>query len=480
MQLSRTTIALVAVALLYPIAICAIFYPTPFSDLREQINWGLNFPFYTWKHPPMQSWVAGLVALTGARDAWGYTIVGQAINLLGLYYLIRAAHEFIAPDAALKAVILVAGSIFFIAAVPTFLLNADQLLFPLWAGVLYYALAALLRDRWRDWLLLGVFAGLALLTKYFTLLLIASLLVSALWHADFRKHFLSPKLYVSGVVCATIAATNAIPMLLHPELLRYPLSFMRRAASIFDRSFSLLTLAWSLVLYLLPAGIVLAVLAYRREGVTVVEPQSPGPRFITTAAVVFVILTAAVVVGTGIPYSQRYSHPIFAVSVLAVLSTVSIPIEARERCAHVALVLWGFVILGSVGYAFTFVNASLIEPAPAAAEILRARWAKHYSCGPAYITGENRPAYAVALYYGKVIGLSRNDFDFVQWIDRDLLQRHGAIVIGTTQSAADMVFAGEFPNRTPTETITLPYRRSWSSQRHSYNYYFVPPRNCAR
>ena len=41
---SRTMVVLITIALLYPVVLCAVFFPTPFADLREQIHWGLNFP----------------------------------------------------------------------------------------------------------------------------------------------------------------------------------------------------------------------------------------------------------------------------------------------------------------------------------------------------------------------------------------------------------------------------------------------------
>ncbi len=65
----RELAALFAITFLFPVLLCAVFLPTPTDDLREQINVGLLFPLHTWKNPPLQSWLAGLVALTGARDA---------------------------------------------------------------------------------------------------------------------------------------------------------------------------------------------------------------------------------------------------------------------------------------------------------------------------------------------------------------------------------------------------------------------------
>ena len=87
--------------------------------------------------------------------------------------------------------------------------------------------------------------------------------------------------------------------------------------------------------------------------------------------------------------------------------------------------------------------------------------------------------YAVALYYGGgVLGVGREDLDFGIWVDRDRLKRLGAIVIGEPDMASEKAFQGELQHRTPTGTTNLPYRRTWQSDLHTYEFYFVPPQGC--
>jgi 4-amino-4-deoxy-L-arabinose transferase-like glycosyltransferase len=472
---SRTMVVLITIALLYPVVLCAVFFPTPFADLREQIHWGMNFPLYTWKHPPLQSWVAGIVASTGVRDAWLYAIVGQLINVFGAYYLFRAAREFLGSEAAPMVVLLVAGGIFFVAAVPTYLINADQVLFGIWAAILYYALAALLSNRWRDWLLLGVFAGLALLDKYDSLALLAALVIATLSLAELRRSFLSPKLYVAVVICAAIVTPTVILTMQHPETLNYASGF---AGSSWPRRLrSLSILAGSLLLYLSPIVIVLATLSFHRQGVVWIAPTSVAARFILVTTAAVVLLTAALILGAGFIYSERYSYPIFAVLVLAVTGAVHADAGAYRQGSRTAVAVWVCVLVGSVIYAIVFINKPLREPAPAAAAILRGKWEQTFSCGPAYIIGIK--GYAVALYYGGgVLGVGREDLDFGIWVDRDRLKRLGAIVIGEPDMASAKAFQRELQHRTPTGTISLHYRRTWQSDLHTYEFYFVPPQGC--
>ena len=84
--------------------------------------------------PPLQTWVAGLVSLTGARDSWFYMIVAQVVTFIGLGYLVLTARKFIGREAEVPLAILFCGSIYYSFTIPTMALNADHLQIPLWAA----------------------------------------------------------------------------------------------------------------------------------------------------------------------------------------------------------------------------------------------------------------------------------------------------------------------------------------------------------
>ena len=144
--------ALLAIVFLFPILLAAIVLPSPGSDLREHINLGLAYRFTAFAAPPLQTWLAGAVALTGARDAWLYIAVAQVLNFIGLAYLVLIARRFIDEAAPVPLTIMFCGSIYFSIFSLTMAINADQIQVPLWAGIVFHGMMALRDDRWRDWI----------------------------------------------------------------------------------------------------------------------------------------------------------------------------------------------------------------------------------------------------------------------------------------------------------------------------------------
>ena len=470
--------ALLAVALLYPVILCAVAFPTPYIDLLEQRSWGLAFPLYTWKHPPLQAWVNGIVALTGAHDAWLFMVLGQIINLLTLYYVVRIAREFIAIDLGAALVILVGGNVYLSAALPTIALNADQLQAPLWAGLIYHALRAVRDNRWRDWILLGVMLSLAFLTKYFVLLLVLALLAAALVIPAYRRMFANVRFYVAGLVALLIVLPYLIALTKHHEAFSYGTVVFSAHAS---RLKALYKLVHPVVVTILPIGIV-AVWLYPRGLIRIERSLNPHVRLLMIAGAIFVVLQVALIL-CGLEYSPRYTYPFLALSACLCLALVRIEPRVLSSLAGFLLAAWAVIVPGTAVYAFAVLRPPLREPHPAAAAVIAQQWNRRFKCGPAYIMGTKDAAFGVAFYFrgaaGPVIGVSLEDYlNRAQWIDRGLIRQRGAIIVTYAHEQLPPWFAHDFSRRSALMTVSLPYRHTTSDARQTYAYAFVAPGGC--
>jgi 4-amino-4-deoxy-L-arabinose transferase-like glycosyltransferase len=475
------TLALLAIAFVHPVMISALFFPTPAGDLREQINWGLNFPLYTYKHPPLQSWIAGLAALVGVRDSWFYILCAQILTALAFVYLVRIARDFTGRD-AIGPVLIVGAASFYLSRWPLVIaLNADQIQPLLWAGAVYHAMKAARDDRWRDWLFLGVLLGLAMLAKYSAVLLILALGAAALWIADYRRVFGNKKLYCAAALGSAMVLPNLALELRAGQAAAYGAQYFNAWASAFRRAQSLVTLVGGPVLLLAPLWIA-APLLWKRGWLSIgPDPRCKEVRLLLAAAAVLALLFLGLIILGGLRYVERFSYAWLPLAALVAFCLVHVDERGLLHLTHVALAIWVLAELGAVGYAMVAINASR-EPAPAAADLVRQDWDRRYSCGPGYILGEKFAAHGVALYFDgpgrRITGASIDDYRFAQWIAKDRIRRLGAVVIARDEAAAGELFATDFPQRTAPVRLDLPYRRIWSNARHRYFYSFIPPRDC--
>jgi hypothetical protein len=467
--------ALLAITFLFPIVLCAAFFPTPAGDLREHINLGLGFHFYAVSQPPLQTWLAGAVALTGARDAWLFVAVAQALNFIGLLYLALIAKRFLGPGTVIPLLILFCGSLYSSPATPSMALNADQIQVPLWAGIVFHGLMALRDDRWRDWLACGVLIGTSFIAKYTVVMLVAAIVVSLALIPTYRRVFANPRFYLAGLASLPIIALHAVPELSRGYSLEYAAEQFWLDASFAKRADSLWQLVRSYLLYGSPILIGLAELA-RRRAITFQGALDAPARLIVFVVGLCVAALVLMIVLFGLNYSTRHAYPLFGLSLLAVLALLRLDPQSMRPLANLMLAIWGCILVGALIYSQVAINRSLREPAPAAAEALRALWDQRFSCGPAYIVGDDRSSRALAINFGRpVVGIPFDDTGRADWLDKDRMVRLGAIVAATPDVAERPEWSAWFKDR---NALTRPYRRTFRSEQHTYVYSFIAPQSC--
>ena len=205
---------LLAVVFLFPVVLAAIVLPSPGSDLREHINLGLAYRFTAFAAPPLQTWLAGAVALTGARGAWLYIAVAQVLNFIGLAYLVLIARRFIGEDAPVPLAIMFCGSIYFSSSYIDDDGDSTRTRSRCRCGPAYvfHGMMALRDDRSRrDWFLCWLTAQ----RDHASDIHGAGALgyAAGVWRGDpaYRKVFRNPKLYVVGLASLPIIALHAVP-----------------------------------------------------------------------------------------------------------------------------------------------------------------------------------------------------------------------------------------------------------------------------
>ena len=162
-----------------------LFHPNAPLDVVEEISWGREWQTGYYKHPPLAPWLANAAYLASGGKLWSIFLLSQLCVAICFWTVWKVARELVGETRALAAVVLLEGIVYYNFTSPEF--NPNVLQLPLWALVVYCAWKAISRGSVLHWVLLGAFAGIALLTKYYSAALLVSVVLAILLHSKQSK-----------------------------------------------------------------------------------------------------------------------------------------------------------------------------------------------------------------------------------------------------------------------------------------------------
>jgi len=176
------------------------------NDMAEAYAWGREFQLGYNQHPPFWAWICGAWFAVFPRAGWAFAILSSlnaAVGLVGSWKLIG---RFAEGDKRTAATALLLLTPFY-----TFLcynFNANTIFLSIWPWTTYFFLRAIDEDGIVDAILFGVCMGLALLSKYYALILGATCFLAALQHPARARYFRSASPYISIAVAAALCAPH--------------------------------------------------------------------------------------------------------------------------------------------------------------------------------------------------------------------------------------------------------------------------------
>jgi Dolichyl-phosphate-mannose-protein mannosyltransferase len=165
-------------------------------DMTEAWAWGKEFQLGYAKHPPLTAWVVGLWFAVMPRTNWSFFLLSGlnvAVALAGVWMLASIFLDIRGRMASILCLMLT----------PSFSLwalrfNVNAPLISTWPWTTYFFLRSLETRRIDFSLCAGLVGAMALLTKYYSLVLFATLLLVAILHPDRRRYFASPAPYLTN------------------------------------------------------------------------------------------------------------------------------------------------------------------------------------------------------------------------------------------------------------------------------------------
>jgi len=142
-------------------------------DTIEALAWGSNLDWGSSKHPPLSGFFVEIFYIIFGSQDWAYYFLSQIFVITTFFIIYIFSRDFFKDQKySLISILLLEGIYFYNFTTPEFNVNVVQL--PFWSLTVLYSWRAFKNNKNIDWILVGIFAALGMLSKYlFIYLLIA-------------------------------------------------------------------------------------------------------------------------------------------------------------------------------------------------------------------------------------------------------------------------------------------------------------------
>lgn len=413
-----------------------ISHSAPDLDNMEELVWGNVFEWGYYKHPPLPSWLLfGLTRIFG-RPVWLTFFAAQLSVTLALFFVWKLMTEMTSQRNALIAMLLVAPVTYF--TTRGVISNHNTIQFWSIAGAIWMFYRAWRHGRMADWLLLGMFAGFAMLTKYSALVQFATFAVFLLLSGSLR-HARTWK----GIG----AATGVLLVMLAPHLIwlqgqaKTPIGYasaslsrvMTRAEHWRLMGDVLGTTAARLAPMLLALAIICGWLAWSRrsdaagERVSLASQLRPQDRrFILLVGLGPFVLTFGVVIALKSPMIADWASTFYLLfGALAFWLLSSRPGDSRRLLRTCLIVIVTIQLLTVIGYAlargpisnYTGRATRATFPGAVISKQLQAEWSAHVDAPLRLVASDTWLGGNIAIHAGRKVNvLIDGDIDKSQWV----------------------------------------------------------------
>jgi 4-amino-4-deoxy-L-arabinose transferase-like glycosyltransferase len=301
-------------------------------DMGEMVAWSRDVGFGTPKHPPLPAWLVGAWFAVFPLAEWAYYLLAMVVATAAMWVAWAASAPYLAPDKrAIGLALLMLVPFFNFHALKY---NANSAMMPWWALTTWLFLRSFETRGLGAAAFAGVAAVAAMLTKYWSIVLIAALAIAALCDPRRRTYFASAAPYVTIVVGAAALAPHVVWLFTH-DFVPFRYALETHPASLAEALISGVGyVAGALGYVALP--ILLVALAARPGFAAVAEalwPDTPQRRLVAIAFVLPLLLPTILAVATAEKAVSLWSIASMTLLPVVLLSSPQVVIPRRAAIA---------------------------------------------------------------------------------------------------------------------------------------------------
>jgi len=171
-------------------------------DVLEAYAWGKEFQLGYDKHGPFWAWIAGAWFLLFPATNSSFVLLEALNATLGLWGAWRLIGLFASGWTRHAAALLLIASPFY--TFQAYKYNANTIFLSLWPWTLFFFVKSIDNMKWRDAALFGVLAAASILSKYYSVILLATCATSLVFHPNARRYALSPLPWIAAMVFSAL------------------------------------------------------------------------------------------------------------------------------------------------------------------------------------------------------------------------------------------------------------------------------------
>ena len=455
-------------------------------DMAEAYAWGQEFQLGYNQHPPFWAWICGLWFSVFPRTGWAFALlssVNAGIGVWGAWVLLGDFARGRKRMAAWLLLLLTPLYTFY-----AYKYNANTIFLSIWPWTQHYFMKSIRNRRVGDAVGLGICVGLAMMSKYYAAILIATCMLAALRHPARWKYLASASPYVSAAVAALICAPHVWWLLTHRAP---PLHYLADISGLRWREVGALaahTLIGAAGMNLgvfLVVGLVAWISRGDRPAMVSREAPSPPLGVLGILALAPLILTIA----SALALRTR-STPEMTIGTFALLPLLTIELaDVRDidRLYRVALRLAGVLTFGALALApaiaaeRTYLSSSAMKVAPLqeVAIAVTRLWHQRTGLPLEYVGGSPWYENTIAFYSpDRPHAFVRFDYAINDWVTPEALAKHGLLSVCVSDDRVCLAETAPFVTPDTTRVEMTLADRFWGHVARPVHYVvtIIPPR----
>ena len=357
-------------------------------DTIEALAWGSNLDWGFNKHPPFSAFAVEIFYQIFGSNDWAYYLLSQLFVIVGFIAVYKFSNEiFNNQKLALLSVLLLEGVYFYNFTTPEFNVNVAQL--PFWALTVYYTWRCIKYDKAIDYVFLGLFAGLGILSKYLFIYLIIGIKLVFIYFLRKGKKIKFSHYFIAGPITLLILLPHIIWLTENNYItIAYGLQRTGGVGNFIDHLIYPLIFLTKQIGLLIPFLFMSFFLVKKINIKFNLKDKKLVFLLLTTVAPIFFMLLTSMVMGAKIRTMWMTPFYLFAGTLIIYIFKSQINLNKLKKFATIFVILFIFSPFAYVYVSITQTEKRTDFPGKEKAKEVQKLWDEEYKSKINYVIGD--------------------------------------------------------------------------------------------